>query len=107
MLNTHRLKTHGVKVGRVQVGGGAPIVIQSITNTDTADVAGTARQCLELATAGSEMVRITVNVPEAAAAVPEIKPACSTPARGAADRRFPLQRTRAARQVPARRCRAR
>ncbi len=55
------------------VGGGAPIVVQSMTNTDTADAAGTARQCIELAQAGSEMVRVTVNVPEAAAAVPEIK----------------------------------
>src|SRR5712692_9418208 len=68
-----RHKTHGVKVGKVQVGGGAPIVVQSMTNTDTADVAATVKQCLELAQAGSEMVRITVNVPEAAAAVPEIK----------------------------------
>jgi len=60
-------------VGPVQVGGGAPVVVQSMTNTDTADVASTARQCIELARAGSEMVRVTVNVPEAAAAVPEIK----------------------------------
>jgi (E)-4-hydroxy-3-methylbut-2-enyl-diphosphate synthase len=66
-------KTIGVKVGRVQVGGGAPIVVQSMTMTDTADAAGTARQCVELAEAGSEMVRVTVNVPEAAAAVPHIK----------------------------------
>ena len=66
-------KTVGVRVGRVQVGGGAPIVVQSMTMTDTADAAGTAAQCIELAEAGSEMVRITVNVPEAAAAVPEIK----------------------------------
>ncbi|MGD1210207.1 MAG: flavodoxin-dependent (E)-4-hydroxy-3-methylbut-2-enyl-diphosphate synthase [Candidatus Acidiferrales bacterium] len=65
--------TVGVKVGKVQVGGGAPVVVQSMTNTDTADVAATARQCLELAQAGSELVRVTVNVPEAAAAVPEIK----------------------------------
>ncbi len=62
-----------MKVGNVQVGGGAPVVVQSMTNTDTADVAATAQQCLELAHAGSELVRITVNVPEAAAAVPEIK----------------------------------
>jgi len=55
------------------VGGGAPIVVQSMTNTDTVDVASTVRQCLELAQAGSELVRITVNIPEAAAAVPEIK----------------------------------
>ncbi len=68
-----RQNTHAVKVGNVVVGGGAPIVIQSMTNTDTADVASTVRQCVELALAGSEMVRITVNVPEAAAAVPEIK----------------------------------
>jgi (E)-4-hydroxy-3-methylbut-2-enyl-diphosphate synthase len=60
-------------VGNVQVGGGAPVVVQSMTNTDTADVAATAQQCLELAQAGSELVRVTVNVPEAAAAVPEIK----------------------------------
>src|SRR5881409_260413 len=65
--------TVGVRVGNVQVGGGAPIVVQSMTMTDTADAAGTARQCIELAEAGSEMVRVTVNVPEAAAAVPEIK----------------------------------
>jgi (E)-4-hydroxy-3-methylbut-2-enyl-diphosphate synthase len=68
-----RHKTYGVKVGKVQVGGGAPIIVQSMTNTDTADAAGTAQQCLELAQAGSELVRITVNMPEAAAAVPEIK----------------------------------
>jgi (E)-4-hydroxy-3-methylbut-2-enyl-diphosphate synthase len=66
-------KTVPVKVGRVQVGGGAPIVVQSMTMTDTADARGTAQQCIELAEAGSEMVRITVNLPEAAAAVPEIK----------------------------------
>src|SRR5689334_8276422 len=66
-------KTIGVRVGNVQVGGGAPVVVQSMTMTDTADAAATARQCIELAQAGSEMVRVTVNVPEAAAAVPEIK----------------------------------
>jgi (E)-4-hydroxy-3-methylbut-2-enyl-diphosphate synthase len=66
-------KTVGVRVGTVQVGGGAPIVVQSMTMTDTADAESTARQCIELAEAGSEMVRVTVNVPEAAAAVPEIK----------------------------------
>ena len=73
-MNTVKLhKTIGVRVGTVQVGGGAPVVVQSMTMTDTADAAGTARQCIELAEAGSEMVRVTVNVPEAAAAVPEIK----------------------------------
>ena len=68
-----RRKTYGVKVGHVRVGGGAPIVVQSMTNTDTADIATTLKQTLELAEAGSEIVRWTVNVPEAAAAVPEIK----------------------------------
>jgi (E)-4-hydroxy-3-methylbut-2-enyl-diphosphate synthase len=68
----NRHNTVGVKVGKIQVGGGAPVVVQSMTNTDTADAAATAQQCLELAQAGSELVRITVNVPEAAAAVPEI-----------------------------------
>lgn len=66
-------KTIGVRVGRVQVGGGAPVVVQSMTSTDTADVVTTARQSVELAEAGSEMVRVTVNTPEAAAAVPQIK----------------------------------
>jgi (E)-4-hydroxy-3-methylbut-2-enyl-diphosphate synthase len=66
-------KTVGVRVGSVQVGGGAPVVVQSMTMTDTADPASTARQCIELAQAGSEMVRVTVNLPEAAAAVPEIR----------------------------------
>src|SRR5947208_2750396 len=65
--------TVGVKVGHVQVGGGAPVVVQSMTLTDTADARATAEQCIELAAAGSEMVRVTVNVPEAASAVPEIK----------------------------------
>ncbi|MBZ5500992.1 MAG: flavodoxin-dependent (E)-4-hydroxy-3-methylbut-2-enyl-diphosphate synthase [Acidobacteriia bacterium] len=69
----NRHNTVRVQVGKIQVGGGAPVVVQSMTNTDTADAATTAQQCLELAQAGSELVRITVNVPEAAAAVPEIK----------------------------------
>ena len=62
-----------MRVGPVMVGGGAPVVVQSMTMTDTADAAATAQQCIELAEAGSEMVRVTVNVPEAAASVPEIK----------------------------------
>ena len=73
MQLTGRHRTVPVAVGPVTVGGGAPIVVQSMTLTDTADAAGTARQCLELWEAGSEMVRVTVNVPEAAAAVAEIK----------------------------------
>ena len=71
VLKLHR--TVGVRVGPVMVGGGAPVVVQSMTMTDTADAAATAQQCIELAEAGSEMVRVTVNVPEAAASVPEIK----------------------------------
>src|SRR5215207_5905363 len=71
LLRLH--KTIGVRVGPVQVGGGAPVAVQSMTMTDTADARSTAQQCVELAEAGSEMVRVTVNVPAAAAAVPEIK----------------------------------
>jgi (E)-4-hydroxy-3-methylbut-2-enyl-diphosphate synthase len=71
LVKLHR--TVGVRVGHVQVGGGAPVVVQSMTLTDTADARQTADQCIELAAAGSEMVRVTVNRPEAAAAVPEIK----------------------------------
>jgi (E)-4-hydroxy-3-methylbut-2-enyl-diphosphate synthase len=68
-----RKVTHQVSVGNIKVGGGAPIVVQSMTNTDTADVASTVNQIIELADAGSEIVRVTVNTEEAAAAVPEIK----------------------------------
>lgn len=70
-LRLHR--TVPVQVGHVQVGGGAPVVVQSMTMTDTADAESTARQCVELAEAGSELVRVTVNTPEAAAAIPEIR----------------------------------
>ncbi|GAA0698179.1 flavodoxin-dependent (E)-4-hydroxy-3-methylbut-2-enyl-diphosphate synthase [Dyella marensis] len=63
----------GVRIGKVTVGGGAPIVVQSMTNTDTEDPASTAKQIAELARAGSELVRITVNTPAAAAAVPRIR----------------------------------
>ncbi len=73
MAIAERKETVGVMVGKVQVGGGAPVVVQSMTNTDTEDAAGTARQIVDLATAGSELVRITVNTPAAAAAVAEIK----------------------------------
>ncbi len=72
-LRFGRKQTYGVKVGHIMVGGGAPIVVQSMTNTDTADVEVHAEQTLELAEAGCELVRWTVNVPEAAAAVPIIK----------------------------------
>ena len=67
-----RKSTHPVQVGPVQVGGDAPVRVQSMTNTDTEDVLSTARQCIALAEAGSELVRITVNTPRAAEAVPEI-----------------------------------
>jgi len=63
----------GVAIGRVQVGGDAPVVVQSMTNTDTADAVATAKQVAELARAGSELVRITVNTGEAASAVPRIR----------------------------------
>ena len=66
-------RTTGVRVGDVQIGGGAPIVVQSMTLTDTANAETTAAQCIDLAEAGSELVRVTVNTPEAAAAVPEIR----------------------------------
>src|SRR6187549_2426420 len=68
-----RHKSVAVRVGGVTVGGGAPIVVQSMTNTDTADAEATARQVAALAAAGSELVRITVDRDEAAAAVPHIK----------------------------------
>lgn len=68
-----RRVTQRVTVGNVIIGGGAPILVQSMTNTDTVDAAGTARQVFELAQAGSELVRITVNTPEAAAQVPHIR----------------------------------
>ncbi|MFZ8886524.1 MAG: flavodoxin-dependent (E)-4-hydroxy-3-methylbut-2-enyl-diphosphate synthase [Steroidobacteraceae bacterium] len=67
-----RRRSVAVKVGKVTVGGDAPIVVQSMTNTDTADVEATVRQVRDLARAGSEIVRVTVNSDEAAAAVPAI-----------------------------------
>src|SRR6185436_1290197 len=74
LMNPHDLRRPGatVRIGPVTIGGGRPVAVQSMTNTDTADAASTARQTIDLAQAGSEMVRITVNTPEAAAAVPEI-----------------------------------
>ena len=68
-----RRATGAVTIGGVRVGGGAPIVVQSMTNTDTADVAGTTKQVADLWRAGSELVRVTVNNPESAAAVPRIR----------------------------------
>ena len=68
-----RRRSLKVQIGAVAIGGDAPIVVQSMTNTDTADVAGTTAQVMALARAGSELVRITVNTAEAAAAVPRIR----------------------------------
>ena len=70
---SNRRVTHKVRVGAVTIGGGEPVVVQSMTNTDTADAEATARQVAQLALAGSELVRITVNSPEAAAAVPAVR----------------------------------
>ena len=71
-VNTRR-QSVGVHVANVKVGGGAPVAVQSMTNTDTADIAGTVAQVAELARAGSELVRVTVDREEAAAAIPAIK----------------------------------
>src|SRR6187200_3282642 len=70
MSLSQRHKTVAVDVGGVTVGGGAPVIVQSMTNTDTGDVEATARQVAALAHAGSEIVRITVDRDEAAAALP-------------------------------------
>ena len=72
-MNSQRRPTRSVWIGNIRVGGDAPVVVQSMTNTDTVDALKTAIQCAELARAGSELVRITVNTPEAAAAVPRIR----------------------------------
>jgi (E)-4-hydroxy-3-methylbut-2-enyl-diphosphate synthase len=69
----HRRPCVGVQVGKIKIGGGAPVVVQSMTNTDTADAVKTANQIAELARAGSELVRITVDREESAAAVAEIR----------------------------------
>lgn len=73
-MNTlKRRQTHQVQINHVTVGSSAPVVVQSMTNTDTANAEGTALQVKELSDAGSEMVRITVNSPEAASKVAEIR----------------------------------
>ncbi len=72
MAFIQRHTTFPVMVGRVQIGGGAPVVVQSMTNTDTEDTEATAQQIIALAEAGSELVRITVNTPRAAECVPDI-----------------------------------
>jgi (E)-4-hydroxy-3-methylbut-2-enyl-diphosphate synthase len=72
-MGPKRHLSRSVQVGRVTIGGTAPIVVQSMTNTDTADISATTSQCAQLANAGSELVRITVNTAEAASAVPHIR----------------------------------
>src|SRR5258708_37935072 len=73
MTNIQRHKTRRVRVGHALIGGDAPVLVQSMTNTDTADAGRTADQVFELARAGSEIVRITVNTAEAAAQVARIR----------------------------------
>ena len=73
MAQLERRKSTTVKVGNVRVGSSAPVVVQSMTNTDTADVQGTVQQVAALATAGSELVRVTVNNDAAAKAIPAIR----------------------------------
>lgn len=73
MTHPGKRSTRTTSIGHVRLGGAAPVVVQSMTNTDTADYLATAIQCAELARAGSELVRITVNTEEAAAAVPKIR----------------------------------
>ena len=65
-------RSTAVRIGAVTIGGGRPVAVQSMTNTDTSDAGSTAEQTIALAQAGSELVRLTVNTPEAAKAVPEI-----------------------------------
>src|ERR1700733_4517349 len=72
MASSPRRRSVAVRVGSVMVGGGNPIVVQSMTNTDTADSPSTVNQVMALARAGSELVRVTVNTEQAAAAVPRI-----------------------------------
>ena len=86
MPEIQRRKTVTVKVGQVRVGSDVPVVVQSMTNTDTADVPGTIQQVAALATAGSELVRVTVNNDAAAKAVPfiveglaKLSASCSAP----------------------------
>ena len=73
MAPSARRRTRQVKVGHVRIGGGAPVVVQSMTNTDTADIQATVKQVEELWRAGSEIVRVTVNTPEAAGQVARIR----------------------------------
>ncbi len=91
MNSSARRRAIPVRIGNVTLGGDAPIVVQSMTNTDTADIEATTAQVAALARAGSELVRITVDRAEAAAAVPHIRERLDILGRRrAADRRLPL-----------------
>ena len=94
-----RRKTVVVDVGGVKVGGEHPIVVQSMTNTDTVDVQGTVNQVMALARAGSELVRVTVNTEQAAAAVPRIVDTLTSSACASHHRRFSLQRSHPAEEI--------
>ncbi|GIS79311.1 MAG: hypothetical protein CM1200mP14_08770 [Gammaproteobacteria bacterium] len=101
MIPVERRKTVAVNIDGVVIGGTAPVVVQSMTNTDTADVTGTVTQIRQLVDAGSELVRVTVNNEDAARAVPEIvsqlrKVWLSDPNHW----RFPLQRASLAQEIP-------
>lgn len=72
-MSIKRRQTPAIKIGHITIGGNHPVAVQSMTNTDTVDIAKTVAQVCELADAGSEMVRVTVNVPDAARAVPHIR----------------------------------
>ena len=71
--NINRRKSHTVQVGKVSIGGSSPIVIQSMTDTNTSDIEKTVDQIIQLADAGSEIVRVTVNDSEAIKSIPYIK----------------------------------
>ncbi len=100
MAQIQRRKTYTASVGGVRVGSDAPIVVQSMTNTDTADIDGTIRQVAALARAGSELVRVTVNNDAAAAAVPHIVDGLDRLGIPVPDhRRLPLQRPHPAEEI--------
>ena len=100
MAASTRRKTVAVSVGGVKVGGSNPIVVQSMTNTDTADVLSTVNQVMALAQAGSELVRVTVNTDDAAARRSEDRRNAGQVRRSRSDRRrLPLQRPSAASEI--------
>ncbi len=101
MAASPRRKSVAVRIGEVSVGGSHPIVVQSMTNTDTADTAATVNQVMQLARAGSELVRVTVNTDEAAQAVPVIVDTLAQLRRERPHhRRLSLQRAYPASKIP-------